>query len=110
MDHLLQKNYTKTDPLTMSNAKAKDYISNVVAAQQQIFERATKIDTHINPGFADFEVRCVTLFASLQKTFNRCPLPNPVLVPPHGVILVATYCNQKFHFYSSIIRTLSIRL
>jgi len=33
MDHLLQKNYTKIDPLTMSNAKSKDYISNAVAAQ-----------------------------------------------------------------------------
>ena len=67
MDHLLQKNYTKTDPLTMSNAKAKEYINNVVVAQEQIFDRATKLDTHINAGFADFEVRCVTLFASLPS-------------------------------------------
>jgi len=57
----------------MSNVKAKDYISNAVVAQQQIFDRARKLNTHINAGFADFEVRCVILFASLpsQKKVSK---------------------------------------
>ena len=53
IDHLLQKNYTKTDPLTLSNPKARQFVLNAASAQQQILERARKIDKNTNTDFAD---------------------------------------------------------
>ena len=59
MNHLLQKNYTKTDMLTLSNTKAKDYVTDALAAQQQVLDRATRADTLTCTRFPDLEIRCV---------------------------------------------------
>ena len=67
MDHLLQKNYTKSDPLTLSTTKARDYVKDAVAAQQEIRERARRIDANVDAGFADLEIRCVTLLSNIPS-------------------------------------------
>ena len=67
IDHLLQKNYTKTDHLTLSTAKAKEYVKEALASQKQVIEQAGRIDSLTSAGFADLKIRAVTIFASIPS-------------------------------------------
>ena len=56
MDHLLNKNYTKTDPLTIYTGKTRKYIKDITSAQEQVIDRARKSDRSSSVNFADMEV------------------------------------------------------
>ena len=65
MDHLLQKNYTSTDSLTLSKSKAKEFVSTVASAQTVVIDRAKRVDSVSNDGFADMEGRASSLFMTI---------------------------------------------
>ena len=65
MDHLLQKNYTVADPLTLSKPKAKEFVSIAASVQTVVIARAKKVDSLSRDGFADMEVRASSLFMTI---------------------------------------------
>ena len=65
MDHFFNKNYTKTDPLTVATDKARDYIKDAANAQKQVVDHTRKADRSPSVDFADMEVYVASLYQSI---------------------------------------------
>ena len=70
MDHILHKNFTKTDPLTISTAKAKELITDAANAQQQVVDRARRVDLHTTVDFPDMEICATSLYQAIPIQKN----------------------------------------
>ena len=73
MDHMLHKNYTKTDPLTLSTLKATEFVTKAASAQQHVLDRAKRADDHETTEFMNMEVCATSLYQSIpiQKKASK---------------------------------------
>ena len=67
IQHLLQKNFTTKDPLTLSNAACKEYLQNAFDSKDVITTRAKRIDEGTTKGFPDLQIRLSSLLTTIPS-------------------------------------------